>query len=166
MPQRPNQKSPWRRQRSQRHQPLKSQHCWREYQRQRYYGLHQSSLYSMPRCNPPRQRQRHHQQNRRCSHGQPQRQPERFKIHTASVYDRERMLSCRTGRLRGARSLRDACIGLGHISCRGPRVARLVDSDQREDLSDQSAATRYKSHEVTARRAGGPSGRTHSTAPE
>ena len=33
-------------------------------------------------------------------------------------------LSCRTGLLRGGRSLRDLCTGLGGFGCCGPRDAR------------------------------------------
>jgi hypothetical protein len=44
------------------------------------------------------------------------------------------MVSCRTGSLRGKRSLRDLYTGLGGMSCVGPRDARRnVCDDQRED---------------------------------
>jgi hypothetical protein len=43
------------------------------------------------------------------------------------------------GRLRGARSLRDLYTLTRRYDCMGPRVARHVDSDQREDRKDDPA---------------------------
>ena len=66
-------------------------------------------------------------------------------------------MSCRTGLLRGGRSLRDAYTGLGRISSIGLRDARHDHpADHRE-----AHAKRYTHHEVVAPRAAGPSGRTY-----
>ena len=66
-------------------------------------------------------------------------------------------MSCRTGRLRGERSLRDLCTGLGGMSSMGPRDARHdLSADHRE-----AHPKGYIRHEVTAPRVAGPSGRTH-----
>src|SRR5271170_2168096 len=66
-------------------------------------------------------------------------------------------MSCRTGSLRGRRSLRDAYTGRTAIMTRSPPAGR---PEHREDPNPSPTQTRYTSHEVTALRAGGPSGRT------
>ncbi len=67
-------------------------------------------------------------------------------------------MSCRTGPLLVGRSLRDL-----YTPSAGPPVGRHDhDSDHREDLCRLRGRDRYISHEVTSRRAGGPSGRTSS----
>jgi hypothetical protein len=67
-------------------------------------------------------------------------------------------MSCRTDRLRGERSLHDAYTGRGETTAKGlPLVG--IKTEQREVLCAPLTKTRHTSHEVTAPRAAGPSGR-------
>ena len=70
-------------------------------------------------------------------------------------------MSCPTGPLRVGRSLRDAYTGRVRNIFYGPADGRRnLPSEQREAPCSPPRNDRYTHHEVVARRAGGPSGRT------